>query len=737
VSSRHAALGLTVALLAVAIGYIALLLTRPFDGGVTSVDPAMWRGAGVGVLDVAAGPLREGDRVLAIDGVDLDGWPGARLAPGASHRYEVLRGRETIDVAIIPGRYDPWPLLRPHLGILGLCVVMVEMALFLLIRRPGEPAVTAFVLLAGGMFASAVAFSMGLPPIALAQGGALPWLFLASAEVGYAAGWCGLVAFGLTFPEPFRLVTRRPWALVAVILVLPALVASLLLSARFADDPSARVATTIALASPIGIVAMLATLALNVWRWRRVVDPVPRQQLRWIASGVSLALILTLAIWELPEVLLGEPLLPWELAPVGGLPVLLGLVVALLRYRLFDLDLVIHSTLRYGVLLACIAALYVATVTATTRLVARVTDVQLALIASGVVAIAIGPLHGLLQRGANQIVYGDRDDPYRALARLGHSLEASLEHGGILAGVAVAVARALKSPFVAIELECDGTSTRVAEIGEERRGMVFPLLYRGQHVGNMIVAPRSPGEPFGRADLRLLGDFARQIGTAAQAESLTRALQRSREQLVLAREEERSRIRRDLHDGLGPSLSAVALQIETARRTLVDNPGAADRRLAQAAADARALVADIRRISRELRPPMLDAFGLVAALRRQVVVDPSDAGGPVVELNAEGAFDRLPAAVELAIYRIAVEAVQNAIQHADASHIRIDLRSDTAGVEIEVRDDGRGLPDDVEPGVGIVSMRERAAELGGSCVVARVPGGGSRVLARIPVEVTP
>jgi signal transduction histidine kinase len=270
----------------------------------------------------------------------------------------------------------------------------------------------------------------------------------------------------------------------------------------------------------------------------------------------------------------------------------------------------------------------------------------------------------------------------------------------------------------------------------------LPLQHQGAQVGALLLGPRAPGEQLTPGDMRLLGDLARQIGVAVHAVTLTADLQRSREQLVRAREEERRRIRRDLHDGLGPTLAALALNATTISELIPGNPQAAVQMADALQQEIRGTVADIRRLVYDLRPPTLDDLGLLAAIREVVwhcadSVDrswPTSAGmPPKIALQTPDKLPALPAAVEVAAYRIVQEALTNVVKHAHAAHclVRLALRDDA--LQIEITDDGVGLPGERRAGVGLNSMRERAAELSGTCTIEVIEGGGTRVCACLPL----
>jgi signal transduction histidine kinase len=308
----------------------------------------------------------------------------------------------------------------------------------------------------------------------------------------------------------------------------------------------------------------------------------------------------------------------------------------------------------------------------------------------------------------------------------------------ILPNIVETVAQSLKLPYVAIGLASrpDSTSTGepfpiVAAYGSSTPDRLqLPLAYQNETIGTLIVSPRA-GEAFSTTDHRLLEDLARQVGVAAHALKLTADLQRSREQLVTAREEERRRLRRDLHDGLGSQLAALHLRADTVRSLIPNNPEAAVTVATELRDEIRATVTEIRRLVYELRPPALDELGLAGALRA-LPARRTAATELQVIIEAPESLPTLPAAVEVAAYRIAQEALTNAIRHGQAQtcSIRIELADSLC---LDICDDGVGLPPHPQTGVGLRSMRERAEELGGTCHVEANAEGGTRVTASLPL----
>ena len=336
-------------------------------------------------------------------------------------------------------------------------------------------------------------------------------------------------------------------------------------------------------------------------------------------------------------------------------------------------------------------------------------------------------------------MYGERDTPYRVISRLGQRLEATLAPDAVLPTIVETVAHALKLPYAAIALEQEGELVRVASYGSPKESLThLPLVYQNEQMGELLLAPRGLGESFTPVDRALLEDLARQTGVAVHTvrlttdlQCLTGELQASRTQLVTMREEERRRLRRDLHDGLGSALTSMTFQLDAASNVLERDPQAARTLLADLKRQTQASIADIRRLVYNLRPPILDEWGLVAALHEQVAQYQLNHVQVCVE--APVSLPPLPAAVEVAAYRIALEALANVVRHAHASSCIMRLALSDDVLTVEVRDDGEGLPEGYHAGVGISAMRERTAELGGSCAVETITSGGTRVCARLPL----
>jgi signal transduction histidine kinase len=512
------------------------------------------------------------------------------------------------------------------------------------------------------------------------------------------------------------------------------------------------VADAVGVVVPLLPLCILASALSLVLRFRRSGGEV-RQQINWIAFAASFVGLAYLAIMSAGMV--GSLMFGLETSGTGGtLPFWLDLLeyvavlsfagvpvavgFAVLRYRLYDIDLLINRTLVYGTLTACVVGIYVLVVGYLGALFSTGGNLANSLVATGIVAVLFAPLRDRLQRGVNRLMYGERDDPYSVLSRLGQRLEATLEPHAVLPAVAETVAHALKLPHVAIELKRGEEYEAVAEYGRPAgEPLRLPLVYGTETVGRIVLSPRNPGESFGPADHRLLEDLARQAGVAAHAVRLTDDLQRSRERLITAREEERRRLRRNLHDGLGPALSSAMLKLGATRRMLPSGSPAEDL-IAEVRDDLRATVADVRGLVYDLRPPALDQLGLVPAIRDYAEQCASeDEDGMRITVDAPEELPPLPAAVEVAAYYIAREAITNTARHARARSCRVHLTlqdgPERVELRLEITDDGVGLPAERHAGVGLSSMRERAEELGGKFSVKSSPEGGTRVVARLPV----
>lgn len=486
----------------------------------------------------------------------------------------------------------------------------------------------------------------------------------------------------------------------------------------------------------LAIVALLLSVTSTILRFRRSRGE-ERQQIKWIvyAGGAMISAFVAGEVVPGPD-LFGDLIWAAGFIALIGIPVAVG--IAILRHNLYDIDLIINRTLVYGALTTCVVGLYILVVGGLGAVLQERGSVAISLVATGLVAVLFAPLRDRLQHGVNRLMYGERDDPYAVLSRLGQRLEATLEPRAVLPAVAETVAQALKLPYVAVALKDGGERSNEFVVAASWGMPVdtpvrLPLVYQHEIVGELLLGSRVGEKGFSPADRRLLDDLARQAGVAAHAVRLTADLQRARERLVSAREEERRRLRRDLHDGLGPQLSSQTLTIDAIRALMRQDPDAAERLLLDLKSQSQDAITDIRRLVYALRPPALDDLGLLGAIRASAA-QYSPYGLQIV-VEAPETLPPLPAAVEVAAYRIAQEALTNVVRHAEARAciVSLDIDGEEGVLGLEIRDDGQGIGENRGTGVGLASMRERTAEVGGSLTIEPLSEGGTAVRARLPL----
>jgi signal transduction histidine kinase len=400
-------------------------------------------------------------------------------------------------------------------------------------------------------------------------------------------------------------------------------------------------------------------------------------------------------------------------------------------YRFEDLDLYVHRGVVWLVLTVLAVVVYAGAVTALGNAFSGLGG-TVPLIAGAAVAAVLAPAYRLTQRGVSRLLYGRRDEPYAVMSSVGRRARAAGDPLAVLPEITTAVVDGLRVPYAAVQvITDDGRPVTAAEAGrwagEPER---FPMVAHGRPVGELLAAARRPGERFTAGETALLRDLADQAALAAEAGRSAVALQQARDRLVLAREEERRRLRRDLHDGVGSALAGARMLTEVVRRTVSDE--AAGALLATLAADLEACSGEVRELIDGLRPAALDR-GLAPALTDLVG---RYADRVPVALGTDGLDDDLPAAVEVATYRVVAEALTNVAKHAHAHHAEVTVRRDARHLEVRVYDDGVGFgAGDPAPGtgVGLTSIRSRADELGGRCTI-RSGASGTTVELLLPLQ---
>jgi signal transduction histidine kinase len=485
-------------------------------------------------------------------------------------------------------------------------------------------------------------------------------------------------------------------------------------------------------------------VASQLFRYRRLSDAVQRRQARWVLFGLAMyaALFVWVVVWistlpgsaGVPEPTMALITLVSTIIVTSLLP--LTIAAAIVFDRLWQMDVVLNRTLVFGGLTALVVVLYVVVVGILGTLFQSGTSLILSVLATGLIAVLLNPLRQRLQQSVNRFMYGQRDDPLTVLADLGRQLENAAVPHETLPSLVKSIGQTLKLPYVAIAVQ-EGIDPQIVAEYRERdvvaEHVIWPMNYQGEKVAELWLKPRAAGDRFTPVEERLLQNVARQAGAAVYAERLMDQLQRSRERLVTTREEERRRLRHDLHDGLGPQLATLTVKLSAAENLLSSDPQTAGRLLAEAKAESQLAIKEIRRVVDGLRPAVLDQLGLASAL--QEFANQHSNGQTQIEVQADGDVSMLPAAVEVAAYRIATEAATNALRHSNAGRCLIRLAVGD-GLSLTVEDDGDGLPAGYRPGVGLASMQERVAELGGRLAIQSLPGQGATISIRLPLTVS-
>ncbi|HET9588971.1 MAG TPA: GAF domain-containing sensor histidine kinase [Anaerolineales bacterium] len=598
-------------------------------------------------------------------------------------------------------------------------------AVVIFVRKPDEP-LTIFVSIMLVTFGTAT-FTGGIRGIAFAYP-ELDWLTRTIEMIGNTA----ILAFFFVFPNG-RFTPR--WTIAIFIgwflFQLPR---------YYFPDSLLNLHGDSAIYNLLFIAFFLSGVAAQIYRYIRVSNVIERQQTKWVIYGLTIGMGGYLVIRTL-SLLVSDPMGSGLLVSLGVviaatffiLLIPISITIAVIRYRLWDINPIINRTLVYGALSASTIALYIFAVGFASKYF-QGANLIISFIATGVIAILFEPLRERLQRVVNRLMYGERDDPTTVLTKLSQRLDSALAPDSVLQTIVETLAQTLRLPYAAISLLDDAHAPRFASTRNLPASELIslPLTYQTERVGELTFAPRAGGESFSTADMKLINIIAHQAGIAAYAVRLNNDLQRSRESLVTAREEERRRLRRDLHDGVGPTLASFSQRLDNAADLVASDPEKSVQLLKELKGQVKGTLADIRRLVYALRPPVLDEFGLVSAIREHV----AQYAGPnrlSITFDVTESMPSLPAAVEVAAYRIVLEAFTNVVQHAEAMHCNIKLKLDSSSLLLEVSDDGKGLSTKSHAGIGLASIRERASELGGECTIGSIPSGGTRVSARLPV----
>jgi two-component system, NarL family, sensor kinase len=485
-------------------------------------------------------------------------------------------------------------------------------------------------------------------------------------------------------------------------------------------------------------VSWLITLASLVVRWRRGSGLLRAQ----IAGFVAVALIMfpvyvmaTFPGW------LGEVIAlhihPEVIFAVWPPAVVITIAIAVRKYRLYDLPLVLRRAVVYGGLTIALTALfigvYVAVLTMLSDEFAAVRYRWIAVALATAAVLVAEPARRRIQNRMERRFLGERGDPLGVLARLHATFSNGDEdENTVHTTITGTVAHAVRSPSVSLALQRGPRLETVSVTGAEPgAALVLPLVYRGERLGEMRVSPRTAGEPYGRADRALLDELANQTSGLVYTLRRDNELQSTRRNALDAVAEERARLGRDLHDGIAPLLAGAGLTAEALRRGMT--PGTRDEQDAERLASRlRNASTEIRRLARDLQPRAVEDRGLEAALADHIAaLDAPDM--PAIRLHADIAGP-LPPGIAQAAYLVVLEAVNNVVRHAHAQQCDLTLTVRSGELSIRVADDGVGLGQPYVSGIGITSMRSRVQALGGVFDLGAAPRDGTVLQARIPIE---
>jgi two-component system, NarL family, sensor kinase len=468
------------------------------------------------------------------------------------------------------------------------------------------------------------------------------------------------------------------------------------------------------------LIVFISCLIPLVMRWRNATGRL-HAQLAWLVIGSTTAVVLFLPTgWGVTSywatgLLIGVPLFP------------VACTVAILRHQLFDLDMALNRTLVYATLSAGIFGLYLLIVELARVLVGTGAELGGSVVAAALVAVIFVPSRALIQRAVSGLMYGSRADPARTMSTLSASLEGPADDE--LSAAVGAIAQSLRLSNLVVVVDGREIGTAQGEATPTR----IALRFRDQDVGELLAWPRRGQAHLDPEDIEALRFVAGPLATAVHSVQLTDQLQRSRQQIMETRTAERKRLHRDLHDGLGPALTAVALKADAAGNVVDGDPSRAKLLIDQIASEAREAIGDVRRIAHGLRPPTLDQYGLLESVSYEAHRFTSRLDGHplIVNVDLPPSLPPLSDGTAAAAYRIVTEALTNVARHSNASRVTVTVECGTSFC-LEVMDDGSSADQSWPEGFGISSMRRRALDCGGILVAGPTTSGGY-IRAELPL----
>jgi signal transduction histidine kinase len=510
---------------------------------------------------------------------------------------------------------------------------------------------------------------------------------------------------------------------------------------------------------------IVSLISVQIYRYIFMMNPLEKQQAKWVVFGLVVALLglfVQTAIFIIYEkTLLTDPykLYVLEIGIHTSMIIIpVALLFAILKHRLWDIDVIVNRTIVYGVMTVFTVAVYILGVWYIGQLFQTNNHLISSLVATGLVAVLFAPLKERVQRWINRLMYGENDDPFSVVLKLSQELENPMNPEAVLHLVVKNIKDALKLPYVSLSIFQSKGVKIVAQEGDSSDNLHhFPLKNRGEEVGVLSLSGRSQREEFTSSDRKLLDMLVRHTSVIVQGAKvsmdlklLAGDLQQSRERLVLAREEERRKLRSNLHDDLAPRLAALALTSAAAEDMVESNPHMTKEILGELRLTIRETVAEIRGLVFDLRPPTLDEMGLIGAIHERM----KELSAPLKALQEQGMESMvnfslhvpknlpvLPAAVEVAAFRIATEGMVNVMRHSQAKNCSIELiylNEPEIGLKLVIHDDGIGISQvsakSKTGGIGLGSMRERTNELGGTFYIETGNRAGTKITAVLPIH---
>ena len=490
----------------------------------------------------------------------------------------------------------------------------------------------------------------------------------------------------------------------------------------------------------IGFVVGLVCALSLILRIRRASGD-QREQLKWFAFAAAIlvvSIIVTSPILNAPTIIgtLSFPLLP------------IASAVAILKYRLYDIDVVINKTVVFATLVAFATAVYLAVVVGIGSLIGRTNNLVLSILATAIVAVAFQPLRARARRLANRLVYGKRATPYEVLSEFSDRVGGSFATDDVLPRAAQLLGRGTGASraevwlrvgdelsLAAVWPEGEGSGRTLALVDRELPPMEdaslsVPVRHRGELLGALTVT-KPANEPLTPAEGELVTDLASQAGLILRNVALITELRASRQRLVHAQDEERRRLERNLHDGAQQQLVALSVKVRLVQSLVGREDDRARDMLDQIQSDSQAALEDLRDLAHGIYPPLLADKGLAAALDAQARKSPIP-----VSIDPDGS-GRYSQDVESAVYFCVLEALNNVAKYAGARRVTVHLSERDGNLRFEVVDDGRGFDSNASHGTGLRGMADRMDAIGGRLQVASEPDHGTSVIGEVPVVRVP